>query len=74
MEERMFLIEEDVPIPDKPTFTAQMIALEVGESFVFPKSKRASVQSIASKIKTDGKKEFTIRVLDDDTCRVWRQK
>lgn len=75
MEEAMFLIEEDVPIPeDKPSFTAQIIGLNVGESFMFPKSNRPSVQSIASKVKAASKKEFVVRIVDADNCRIWRKK
>lgn len=72
MEEAMFLIEEDVPMPEKnPLSKAQLMKMEVGQSIAFPKKYRGPMQTKATRLKQEGR-EFTIRVVDADTCRIWR--
>lgn len=63
-------IEDSVPIPVRKGLPLK--DLEVGQSVVFPRLDRASVQSRASVIKRETGKTFTIKKLDDDTCRIWR--
>ena len=71
-EERMFLIEEDVPMPEKQTLSkAQLLDMKVGDSIAFPKEWRSKIQSKATRLKQESR-EYTIRVVDADTCRIWR--
>lgn len=71
-EERMFLIEEDVPIPEQNTLSkGQLLEMNVGDSIAFPKSWRNKIQSKVTRLKQEGM-NYTIRVVDADTCRIWR--
>lgn len=72
-DEVMFLVEDDIPVPKKPNFTEQLRQLKPKESFTFPRESRSTVQTLTSKMKAQGK-EFTVGVVDDETCRVWRTK
>ena len=65
-------IDSGIPIPEERLSKLPLNVLKVGESFVFSRAKRASVQTQASKIKADTGKVFTIRVIDENNCRIWR--
>lgn len=69
----VYQIESDVPIPDEPG-SVPLDELDQGDSIAFPLEQRPTVQSRASKLKSQTGKEFTIRKLDEDTARVWRVK
>lgn len=66
-------IDTGVPIPDS-VVNYPLKDLDVGDSFVFPKEKRASVQSKASLVKKETGREFTVSKIDDTNCRIWRVK
>lgn len=69
----MFDIDKEVPIPEPDRVTDYPLTkLEVGDSFVFPLEKRASVQSLVSGLKRNGFGVFTIKKISDTECRVWR--
>ncbi len=67
-------IEKGIPIPDVRGKTGKVVAMmksmKVGESFLFPISKRNSIPSYARQAKV----EVTTRAVDDDHIRVWRMK
>ena len=65
-------IDTGVPVPERAKYPVR--ELKVGDSFLFPADKRDSVQPLASKIKVETGREFTIRKMDNDTCRIWRIK
>lgn len=65
--------EDNIPIPDNSS-VSPLKTLEVGESILFPASKRNSVQSYAGVLKRRNGLEFTVRKVDDENCRVWRIK
>lgn len=66
-----YTIDKGVPIPVRREANSVPISkLSVGESIVFPLSKRAAVQSNASR-KTGGR-EYTISKINDKECRIWR--
>jgi hypothetical protein len=65
-------IDTAVPIPGRASYPLE--ALKVGESFLFPVSKRTSVQSRVSRLKREQGLEFTVKKMDNDNCRVWRTK
>jgi hypothetical protein len=46
--------------------------LEVGQSVEFPKERRASIASIASRLKRETGRVFTIKITNESTCRIWR--
>lgn len=73
---QVYEIEKDVAIPEiKRGVTIVPISkLEVGESIMFPLQSRNSVASYASKLKAKFGKEFTVRQIGDDKCRIWRTK
>lgn len=65
-------IDTAVPVPERGRYPLEL--LEVGESFLFPVSKRGSVQARASRMKAESDKSFTIKKMDELNCRVWRTK
>lgn len=65
-------IDTGVPVPIRANYPLE--DLKVGESFLFPLKKRSSVQSLASRLKADEGREFTVKKVDEDNCRVWRTK
>lgn len=71
---RVATIDSGIPIPDKYSFTDLIGRLEVGESFQFNSKNRRSVASIASKIAKEQGRQFTVRKVDENNTRVWRQK
>lgn len=69
-----FKIDSDVPIP-APKSSSPNVPIEnlqVGESILFDKELRPKVQIAASRLKQAEGKEYTVRVVDDNNCRVWR--
>lgn len=70
-------IDKGVPLPKKrqPTIAQYPIdKLDVKESILFPKEHRNRVQVLVTNYKKRSGKEFTVRVVDDKNCRVWRVK
>lgn len=67
-------VEDSVPIPvhRAPYNAVPLSELEVGESILFPRADRSKVQTQASRLKKAKKGVFTIRVIDESHCRVWR--
>ena len=65
-------IDTSVPIPERAIYP--LAQLEVGDSFLFPADKRGSVQTRASKVKRDTGREFVVRKINKDECRIWRTK
>lgn len=68
----VYQIDSGVPIPQGSFGRIPIADLEIGDSFLFPIEKRRSVQTIASRVKKDTGRDFTIKKMDDNTCRVWR--
>lgn len=70
-----YSVDKGVPIPVSRTEAAVPLSkMEVGESIVFPLSKRSGVQTHASITKRRNGKEFTVRKVNDTEARVWRTK
>lgn len=69
-----YKIDKGVPIPvDRRSYSVLPLkTMAVGESFVFPREKRSTVQSRASHIKKATGKEFSVRVINELECRIWR--
>lgn len=67
-------IDTGVPVPDDARAFYPLKELKVNESFLFPLSKRSSVQSRVSRIKADTAKEFIVKKIDEKHARVWRTK
>jgi hypothetical protein len=65
----VYKVDSGIPVPAKGVPLNQ---LEVGESFVVPIDKRRSVATVASRVKRETGKKFTIRKIDNDNVRVWR--
>ena len=72
----VYKVEKDVPIPEpkKRSGVVPLSSLGVGESVEFPANLRRNVASSASRIKRKEGKDFTIRIVDEENCRVWRTK
>lgn len=70
--EVQYTIDKGVPIPVRRGVSVPISKLSVGESIVFPLTRRAAVQSNASR-KTGGR-EYTISKINDKECRIWRTK
>lgn len=68
----VYNIEKDVPIPEQKGVPIEK--LEVGESLTFDEAKRNSVQTKASTLKAKEYKEFTVRSIEGNQCRIWRTK
>lgn len=69
-----YQVDKGVPIPVSRRPGLPLNELEVDESILFPKERRSYVQTRASKVAKETGKEFTVRVVDDTNCRVWRTK
>lgn len=68
-----YKVEKGIPIPVRSASPALRLAkLEVGESIVFPLSKRAAIQSNASRTKASNGRNFTVKKINSTECRVWR--
>lgn len=65
-------VDNDVPIPMRRFSLVNTI--KPGESFVFPREERPKIQSYASVLKKRYNKVYTIAVIDDKDCRIWRLK
>lgn len=63
-------IDSNVPIPEDKRIPLSVLG--VGDSVLFPLSKRNSVQARISVIKRNEGKEFTIKKINDKEARVWR--
>ena len=68
----VYKIERDIPVPKPLVGQLPLDRLEVGESFAFPLELRAKAQVMASQLKRRKDKEFTIRLVGVNECRVWR--
>jgi hypothetical protein len=69
----VFSVDNDVPVPEeREGSSVPMQTLEVGESILFPIGLRRNASAKASTIKRKTGKDFTIRQIDDDNCRIWR--
>ena len=64
-------IDSDVPIPPQSQ-TLPIAGLTVGDSILFTRDQLSKVQVHASRLKRDKGMEFTVRVVDQNNCRVWR--
>jgi hypothetical protein len=68
-----YRVEDSVPIPvEVASKSIPLRDLRVGQSILFPRDRRAYVQTKASRLKREGK-TYTVRVVDDKHCRVWRK-
>jgi hypothetical protein len=67
-------VERGVPIPDPPKGSVPLSSMGVGDSIKFPIEERSRVLSSASKLKTRKGMQFTVKTIDQTTCRVWRIK
>lgn len=65
----VYQIDSGVPVPGTK---APLDQLKVGESFVIPIDRRRSVATVASRMKHETGKSFTIRKIDDENIRIWR--
>lgn len=72
----VYQIDSSVPIPNKRAAWGSLPidSLKVGDSFLFPRQYRSYVQSTASRLKRKSGKEFTVKAMDEDSCRIWRTK
>lgn len=68
----VYPVDKDVPIPEPRPSGVPISTLEVGESILFPREERAAVSSNAAKLKKRKGMEFTVRLEDEHSCRVWR--
>lgn len=68
-----YRVEDGIPVPVSVGSTSiPLRELQVGQSILFPRSRRAYIQTKASRLKKEGMK-FTVRTVDDKNCRVWRE-
>ena len=65
-------IDTGIPVPDSVSYPFEH--LEVGDSFLVPIDKRASVASLATKYGQKTNTEFAVRKVSEDNVRVWRTK
>lgn len=70
----VYQIDSGVPIPEEKYTRVPLEQLEVSDSIQFPISKRRSVASLASRLKKETGKEFTVKKMDERNCRIWRTK
>lgn len=74
----MICLEKDIPLPKArdrgvgSEVCTALQAMEINQSFVFWQSQRKTVQNAITRYK--GEKTYTVRKLNDGTCRVWRVK
>lgn len=73
----MVKIDKHIPLPP-PSQRGESVwstikELEVGESFAFDISKRATIQSYASRLNNALERRFVIRKIDENTARLWRE-
>lgn len=67
-------VDAGVPIPVRRKKRPPLDEMRIGDSIVFPTMLRSSVQSYASIMKRKTQKEFTIKKLSAEECRIWRIK
>ena len=73
-------IESGIPIPssggqrNRPGLTSTLRALQVGDSFVVPKERRAALSVAMMRERLRNGTEFTSRLIDDGRVRTWRTK
>lgn len=65
-------IDKNVPIPTINAKHPSILKLEVGDSFSFDITKRATIQSMASVVKKKTGRNFTVKKIDEDSGRIWR--
>ncbi len=63
-------IDDGVSIPVRKTMPLR--ELKVGQSIEFPKQRRGSVNSVASRLKKETGMVFTVQTINENTCRIWR--
>lgn len=68
----VYQIDSSVPMPQKGTSLPPIRTLEVGESILFPLTKRNMVQSLASRVKRETGRKFKVQKQDEQSARVWR--
>lgn len=68
----VYKIESNVKVPTRAFPPLNL--LEVDDSIQFSLDKRRSVQTVASKLKREQGKEFTVKKIDNTTARIWRTK
>lgn len=71
-------VDSNVPLPGEsakrgPEPKYPLAGMEIGDSFLFPKGQRGSVQTRASQVSKQTGYKFTVRVVDKDNCRIWRK-
>ena len=69
---QVYDIESGVPVPVGRSVLLK--SLEVGDSVLFPLSKRSSIQQAAWYLRKTQGKTFTVKKMDDNNARVWRVK
>lgn len=71
----VYQVEDSVPVPVRITEPKlNLVGLEIGQSIAFPRARRNNVQSYASALKRRKAMEFTISIIDEQNCRIWRVK
>lgn len=73
----MTKIEKNVPIPSNRLNLLdeyKLLDMGVDESVKFPIEYRSQMSVIASQQKKRRGREFTIRKINDNFCRIWRVK
>lgn len=65
-------IDTGVPVPEVVSYPFRQ--LKVGQSFLAPLEKRASIQSQASRLARTSDLQFVVRKVSSDSIRVWRSK
>ena len=71
----VYNIDSSVPAPPERhgvLATYPINKLEVGDSILFPRTDRDRVQISASQLKKRTGKNFTVRIMDKENCRIWR--
>lgn len=66
----IYEVSDQVPIPVRGNMP--FLLLKVGESFAAPLERRPSVQTVASRIKAESGRTFTIKKVSDTEIRIWR--
>lgn len=73
----VYKIDKDVPVPEPIDPVGNRVpidSLDVGDSILFPLEERPKVQVYASRLKKEKNKEFTVRLINPNECRIWRIK
>ena len=72
MAEENYTVDTGVPIPESKGVPLR--TLKVGESVVFPLSRRNSIQSMVAVLKKTTGREYTVKKINGEEARVWRVK